>query len=313
MSTPEIAVVIPTFNRRDLLRRALDSVLGQTFGEFELIVVDDGSTDETAAMLAAAADRRLRWFRQPRRGRCAARNHGVQQACAEFVTFLDSDDEARPNWLQRLVQTLREEGADLVSCGALHVDQQQQPIVHRQPERLGPVYAELVMLIRAGTFALRRDRFLALGGYAEELSMCEHTELALRIAEDHRRRPWRIAHLDEALVRIHEPGGTLNHAADRLPDAVHWILDRHEAAFARDPAKAAQFLTIAGVEAARSGKWDEARAWFGRAIRRQPASPRGYARWMLTCLPVLARQVWRPRPCAGDAVPLESANGRAVS
>jgi glycosyltransferase involved in cell wall biosynthesis len=98
MSSPLVSVVVPTFNRRYCLGRTLDSVLGQTHRELELIVVDDGSTDGTREFLREryVDEPRLRYFYQPNQGVCSARNRGLDAATGEFVALLDSDDIWKP-------------------------------------------------------------------------------------------------------------------------------------------------------------------------------------------------------------------------
>ncbi|HVN26441.1 MAG TPA: glycosyltransferase [Candidatus Paceibacterota bacterium] len=95
MSTaPKVSVIIPTYNRSDLLRNAVASVQGQTFGGWELVVVDDGSTDDTKAVVAALAakDPRIRYAYQPNAGQGAARNTGIAMTRGTYLAFLDSDD-----------------------------------------------------------------------------------------------------------------------------------------------------------------------------------------------------------------------------
>src|SRR5436309_9355229 len=91
METPMFSVIVPTFNRASLLRQALDSVLAQTFAEYELIVVDDGSTDDTANVVASYGSR-VYFLQQANRGPGAARNLGAAGAKGEYLAFLDSDD-----------------------------------------------------------------------------------------------------------------------------------------------------------------------------------------------------------------------------
>ena len=107
-SPPAIAVVIPVRNRHTVIERAIDSVLAQGFDDFELVVVDDGSTDGTAERVEAIDNPRLRLIRQDGRGGNAARNRGVAETAAPLIAFLDSDDEFLPDKLASI--------ADLFAC-----------------------------------------------------------------------------------------------------------------------------------------------------------------------------------------------------
>ena len=104
MNDPTVSVIIPTYNRADLLPRALDSVIAQTFEDWEIVLVDDGSADETASLAQTYRQRlgeRMVYIRQVKTGCCSARNRGIDAARGRFVAFLDSDDEYLPNKLQR--------------------------------------------------------------------------------------------------------------------------------------------------------------------------------------------------------------------
>lgn len=96
---PRVSVVIPTYNRAYLLRKAIESVLHQTFTDFELIVVDDGSTDNTKEVIGSIADPRIKYLTQPNKGVAAASNTGIRAAAGEFVAFLHSDDLFLPEKL----------------------------------------------------------------------------------------------------------------------------------------------------------------------------------------------------------------------
>ena len=109
-----ISVVIPLYNKARHIRRALDSVLAQTYQDFELIVVDDGSTDGGADVVAAYDDRRIRLTRQENQGECAARNRGIAEARADLVAFLDADDE----WLPEHLATVTRLAEEYPQCGA---------------------------------------------------------------------------------------------------------------------------------------------------------------------------------------------------
>src|SRR5215212_5269413 len=108
-STPSVSVVIPAYNVAPYIPETLNSVFAQTFTEFEVIVVDDGSPDgeELERALKPYLDR-VRYVRQENRGAGAARNRGVREARGEFIAFLDSDDLWMPEYLEKQVRFLRE-------------------------------------------------------------------------------------------------------------------------------------------------------------------------------------------------------------
>src|SRR5687767_13189801 len=104
-STPLVSVIIPTYNRASVVCRAIDSVLGQTYGNIEVIVVDDGSTDETLERLHSYGDR-IRVLTQANAGPSVARNRGIAVATGGIVAFLDSDDYWLPTKVARQVVLL---------------------------------------------------------------------------------------------------------------------------------------------------------------------------------------------------------------
>lgn len=105
-NNPLFSIVIPTYNRADLIARTLRSVMAQSYAHFEVIVVDDGSTDHTAAVVEAFADARLRYYRKANGERAAARNYGTARASGDYVTFLDSDDLLYPSYLQTAAEAV---------------------------------------------------------------------------------------------------------------------------------------------------------------------------------------------------------------
>lgn len=125
MSTPLISVVVPVYNVEDYLSDCLDSVLAQSEGDFEVIAVNDGSEDESRAILSGYAelDRRVRIVDQENRGLAAARNTGVSVARGEYLAFVDSDDLVAPDYLSRMLVNARRFNADVSVCGrAIYVD-----------------------------------------------------------------------------------------------------------------------------------------------------------------------------------------------
>jgi glycosyltransferase involved in cell wall biosynthesis len=108
-SAPLVTVVTPAYNIAEYVGEAVDSVLGQTFRNFEYLVIDDGSTDDSAAVIRAHAgdDPRLRLIQGENRGPSAARNIGIREAGGEYIAFLDGDDRWHPKFLERLVRLIQ--------------------------------------------------------------------------------------------------------------------------------------------------------------------------------------------------------------
>ena len=97
-SAPYFSVIIPTFNRSGFIKSAIDSVLGQTYEDFELIVVDDGSDDGTDKLIKEYTDKRIKYFYQENKGVSLARNKGIEESSGKYIAFLDSYDQwLKPN------------------------------------------------------------------------------------------------------------------------------------------------------------------------------------------------------------------------
>jgi glycosyltransferase involved in cell wall biosynthesis len=121
-SAPLVSVVLPTRDRRDLLPRAIESVQEQSYGNWELLIVDDGSVDGTAELLAGVAGDRVRRFRHHGAGACAARNVALAQARGELIAYLDDDNMMHPAWLKAVVWGFEQRPEANVLYGGYVVD-----------------------------------------------------------------------------------------------------------------------------------------------------------------------------------------------
>jgi len=185
---PKVSVVIPVFNRPAAVRRAIASVLAQTCQDFEIIVVDDASTDDTPATVTAIGDPRVTLVRHDRnRGGGAARNTGIRRGTAPFVAFLDSDDEWLPAKLERQLEVFEcsSDRLGLVYTGCERVFSDGSVSRHIA-RRYSDLAVELLTKNVVGETSLgmvRRSAVDAIGGFDETLPSCQDLDFWLRIAE----------------------------------------------------------------------------------------------------------------------------------
>ena len=183
---PRVSVIIPTHNRRDLLRAAIDSVLVQTYPDVEIIVVDDGSTDDTTEAMAQYIGR-IVYLRQTNQDVAATRNTGIRAATGEYLTFLDDDDLMLPTKIERQVQLLAAHpDAGLVHCRFYHVDRDGNVLdkIGVLPE--GQVLKPLLCrnFIWMGAPMVRRQCIEQVGMFDEHIpATCADWDMWLRIAQ----------------------------------------------------------------------------------------------------------------------------------
>ena len=290
---PEFSVIIATRNRASLLPRAMASVLGQSHSDFELIVVDDGSTDDTRQVVESIGDERVRYLRQSPAGPSQARNRGAGAARGRFLAFLDDDDEALDGWLSAFRLELVDRGSVAVSCGACYEDPDGSRVASL-PGPLGPAFRDRIGRFVCGTFALERELFGEIGGYVADLRFSEQTELALRLTEFITARQLKLSHVPRALLLVHMTGTTDRRSTvpREIARAMHYLLVEHASALKRAPELRADFLATAGVAEARVREYSNARRDFFAAWRARPTRLKHLAQTSITTVPVLARRVW---------------------
>ncbi|MFP4207347.1 MAG: glycosyltransferase family 2 protein [Wenzhouxiangella sp.] len=189
--TPKVTVFIPVFNREDYVCTAINSILAQQYTDFEVLVIDDGSSDRTVERVAAYRDRRVRLERNSANlGIPATRNRGLELARGEYIALLDSDDYAYPDRLGRQVEFLdRHPDIVQVGSGCTLMDAQGRRLarVRRHPLRPEAVDAHLLFhcsLINRTIMA--RTPVLREFGYDENFRRCQDYHLHLRLARHHR-------------------------------------------------------------------------------------------------------------------------------
>jgi glycosyltransferase involved in cell wall biosynthesis len=245
---PLVSVVIPTYNRWPMIGEAVQSVLAKTFNAFELIVVDDGSTDATVASLNGR-DSRLQILSQRRAGVAAARNAGVAGSRAKYIAFLDSDDLWLPGKLAVQIKFMeRNSTARICQSEEIWIRngvRVNPKLKHRKAS--GDIFRRSLelCLISPSAVMMTRELFDSAGGFDESLPVCEDYDLWLRLAACH------PVHLLDIPLVIKRGGH-----ADQLSRSV-WGMDR--------------FRVLAITKLLNSGIAGEKRQWALETLRRKSA------------------------------------------
>ncbi|MEW5767211.1 MAG: glycosyltransferase [bacterium] len=296
---PKVSVVIPTYNAAAYLPEAIDSVLAQTFQDYEIIVVDDGSTDNTREVLAPYQDR-IRYIHQENAGPSPAKNKGIKEARGEFVAFLDADDIWLPEKLALQMEVFENDPevslvhANVVRFGEnwteLEEAQWQERIASPRRRFTGYIFQPLLMqnLICTSAAVVKKSCFLddgEVGFFDQELVRAEDHDLWLRIA-----RKYKIGYVDRLLVRHRDHHGTLSENIDAFYEARFLVFNRHVKYL--EPAqrdklikkKWRQLYFMHGYEYFEAGDLKGARTRFLKAIKSGPFNPRAIIYYLLTFL-----------------------------
>jgi glycosyltransferase involved in cell wall biosynthesis len=222
VARPTVSVVIPAHNRSLVVSRAIDSALTQTYQPLEIIVVDDGSSDNTREVVESIRDSRIRYLRHDRNlGAGAARNTGIRAATGDYVAFLDSDDEWMPQKLERQVQVLANNTPEVaaVCSGFVRVDEQGRVDGTTIPGDRDVDFDVLIGANRIGTTStavVKRALLNAIGGFDPALRSCQDWDMYLRLVRHHR-----LGFVPEVMARFHIGSG------DRITGDTAAVVDGH--------------------------------------------------------------------------------------
>lgn len=185
---PRVSVIIPTYNRRAYVQEAIDSVLAQTYTDYEIIVIDDGSTDGTGEALRARYGDRIHYeWQENQANRGLVRNLGASYAQGEFICFLDDDDRFLPSKLEMQVAYLTDHtDVDLVAGGLIRINEagkiiDQWPLWQGSPELSFEACIEDGCHMQFGAMLMRRTWFDQVGGISTELPLVQDTDFFLRL------------------------------------------------------------------------------------------------------------------------------------
>ena len=282
------SVVIPSYNRADFLIYSVQSVLSQSYTNFEIIVVDDGSTDKTSDIVKQwSNDQRFHYIKTTNGGVCNARNTGAKLSKGEYLVFLDSDDAVTNNWLFEFNVCIEKTGADFVQCGM-------KKVINNTEELLFPIIGKAagsrgVKFNIPGSFAIKKQIFIDAGMYDTNLKFGENTELFFRI------KPWNLQHAivsaPNFIYTPHPEGGAKNRT-NRIA-ANLYVINKHADFFDAHKDLKQQYLQVAGVDSSIQGHYFNSMNYLINGWLARPFFLKSFLRVLIGFVPFLSQKVWK--------------------
>jgi len=283
-----VSVIVPTRNRAELLPRTLGSVLAQTYRNFELIVVDDGSTDATESVVRALADPRLRYERKgPPHSAAAARNHGASLARGAVIAFNDTGDDWLPEKLEVQVGAMARLPEDVAmvysSLIRIHEDGLLQrldsPVFEADEQGRYPrALAMGVSGIYPQATLIRTAAFRALGGFDQSFRCWEDLEFFIRLA-----KRFKLQYVPGHYTRLFDDSRGVSRNLDAMYEAHVALLEKHSADLAGDPDLLAPHWRAIGIRMIPSSRPAFARRSLWKVVRSGRSKPKDWA-WLLVAL-----------------------------
>ena len=282
---PAVSAIITTFNRSRFLRKAVASVLAQEYGDFELIILDNSSTDDTESVVAGFADTRIVYVRHAPMGISAARNLGLKTARGKYVGFLDDDDEWLPGKLARQVGLFEKSGPDVALIyGGFHRIRSDGAIYDTFAPRLrGDVFMGYVcghdtLTGSASNPLMRRELMGKIGGYDENIKTSEDWEFYIRLASR-----YKFDFIAEPVLNIRAHAGA--RLGDRLLDAAETeliMLGKFKEFFAAHRACRSYYLQTVGGKYCRAGECSRGRSYIAKAVADDPLNATAWAQLLFS-------------------------------
>lgn len=276
--SPKVSAIITTYNRASLLPRAVNSVLSQTLEDYEVIIVDDASSDDTQQVIAGFNDPRIRSFRhEVNRGQSAAFNTAITQARGEYITFLDDDDEWPTDRLNMMAAVLDAASprVGLVYGWCDTVDDSTGQIEKKRFRRTeGDEFFEealLLNLIGNGVLMTRTSVVKEVGGYDEDMILVNDWDFVTRVI-----RKYDVALCPAVVLNAHRNHGFARISEDtpeRRREKIAWLkkhMERFASEYARRPRARATLLRRQSITEMKNGNWREGVADMAAAFMADP-------------------------------------------
>jgi glycosyltransferase involved in cell wall biosynthesis len=273
---PPISVIIPTYNRSQLIGRSIKSVLNQTYRNFELIIVDDCSTDNTEEVVASFKDERIRYVRREKNGgEAAARNTGIKAARYDYIAYQDSDDEWFPEKLARQVELLENAPPQIgvIYTGFWKADRQKKTYIPFAwvNQKDGDIHRELLKgnFVGSPVVLVKKECFNKAGLFDERFRNTVDWEMWLRISKFYHFRC-----VDEPLAIAHYDADNISYNPDTLIKSLELVLEMYREEFAAEKKILARHWINLGNLLVARGDVKRGRRYITNALKLYPFSIR---------------------------------------
>lgn len=301
ITDPIVSVILPTYNREHLIKRAIVSVLNQSYQNFELIIVDDASTDNTYKIVNAFGNARISYIRHLKnKGAAEARNTGLKLSKGRFIAFQDSDDEWLPTKLEQQVQLLSQSSAKIggVYSSFWQIKEGKKylfpskltklasylPATHRKLE--GNIHQSLLRgnLITLQTVLLKKDCFEKVGLFDKMMPPLEDWEFFLRFSKH-----YHFIHIKNPLVNLYCTSNSISTNQTNLIQALNCILEKYSQAFETNNMLLGHYLYATGDILYQTGHLKQGQQNFIKAVK---LAPLNIIYWLVTFLSLLGHATY---------------------
>ena len=282
---PKVSVIILTYNRSALLRRAVQSVLNQTFGDFEVIVVDDASVDDTKDVIKDMTDKRIRYLpHEQNMGEGRARNTGVANAQGEYIAFLDDDDEWLPEKLELQVSVMEksEPGIGAVHTGYWRILTDTGEVRESDARKEGDLWGEFLFgnnLVHPSSILLRASCFERLGVFDVSITTGLDYDMWLRVSKE-----YKFAAINKPLLKVREHGDRLSSNLELQIQGQTKFFEKWGKWIEADEKNYSRWFVRLGIMYSLTGQQNEGRKAYMKAMRRYPLHFKSYALLSLSLL-----------------------------
>ena len=298
-NNPTVSVIIPTYNRAYLIDRAIQSVLNQSYQDFEMIIVDDGSTDDTKEVVTEfqEQDKRIRYIRHEKnKGGSAARNTGIKSAEGDYVAFLDDDDEWLPAKIEKQVVKFQDslDEVGVIYSGFFYVSDKTGKVISESvPTLRGNVYANLLSgcILGSPTPLIRKTCFQKAGLYDDTLPSAQDWDMWIRLS-----KYYEFDFIPEILAKHYIHGGQISVDLNAKIRAREKLMRKYQADLSKHPSILSVHLKQLGKLYCLAEQSKEGRKHFLDSIKLNIFQRSSYLHFFLSLLaPRIHRNILRKR------------------